>query len=137
MRHLKFTLGGINERPPFNSLITESAAFQFDQSNIPRIRNEIATLIDNLSKIYMAIKELKDAEEKKAKRARKTSALTTCRPASREEAMHAARFTEEATKKESVPYEEDEEVEKEESKKVNEDEDSDKSNGVIGQEWDM
>jgi hypothetical protein len=69
MRHLDFTFGDMNERPPFHSLITRGAAFQFDQSNIPRIREEITSLIDNLSEIYLPIRKKQDEAEKKAKEA--------------------------------------------------------------------
>ena len=71
MRHMDFTLGGITERPPFNSLITHGAAFQFDQASIPRIRKEIASLIDILSKIYLPIRKEQDEAEKRAKAAEK------------------------------------------------------------------
>ena len=71
MRHLDFTLGDMKERSPFNSLITRGAAFQFDQSNIPRIRMEIASLIDKLSEIYLPIRKEQDEAEKRAKAAEK------------------------------------------------------------------
>ena len=71
MRHMDFTLGGITESPPFNSLITHGAAFQFDQASIPRIRKEIASLIDILSKIYLPIRKEQDEAEKRAKAAEK------------------------------------------------------------------
>ena len=69
MRHLDFTFGDMIEHPPFHSLITRGAAFQFDQSNIPRIRKEITSLIDNLSEIYLPIRKKQDEAEKKAKEA--------------------------------------------------------------------
>ncbi len=75
MRHLDFTFGGMNEHPPFKMLITEGPAFQFDQSVIPRIRNEITSLIDNLSKIYLPIRKKLDEAEKKAKQARKRAGV--------------------------------------------------------------
>jgi hypothetical protein len=68
---MDFTLGGITESPPFNSLITHGAAFQFDQASIPRIRKEIASLIDILSKIYLPIRKEQDEAEKRAKAAEK------------------------------------------------------------------
>jgi hypothetical protein len=71
MRHMDFTLGDMKESPPFRSMITEGAAFQFDQSVIPRIRSEIATLIDKLSQIYLPIRKELDEAEKKAKQPRK------------------------------------------------------------------
>ncbi len=70
MRHLDFSLGEMKELPPFKSLITEGAAFQFDQSHIPRIRNEITLLIDRLSKIFLPIRKEQDEAEMKAKQAK-------------------------------------------------------------------
>lgn len=46
MRRKRFTLAGVH------SLITNGLAFQFDMSDIPRIRGEFGVLIDNLSVIY-------------------------------------------------------------------------------------
>ena len=52
MRHLRFTWRG--GRDSFTSLITNSPAFQFDMSEIARIREEMTTLVDNLSKVYLS-----------------------------------------------------------------------------------
>lgn len=68
MRHQKFTYNDIIvDKPAFRSLVTEGPAFQFDMSDIARIRIEIGNLIDNLSKPYLKMKE----EEKKQERAKK------------------------------------------------------------------
>jgi len=68
MRHQKFTWKDICGS--FNSLITRGPAFQFDMFDIARIREEIGTLIDNLSKLYLRMKEQERQEKanKKAKR---------------------------------------------------------------------
>jgi len=58
MRHLRFTWEGYESN--FMSLITNGLAFQFDTSDIARIREEMSTLIDNLSKVYLSL--LKDSE---------------------------------------------------------------------------
>lgn len=71
MRGSDFTLGDMDERPTFNSLITRGVAFQFDQSDIPRIRKEIASLIDNLSDVYLPIRKEQEDAEKRAKAAEK------------------------------------------------------------------
>ena len=57
IRHQKFTLLGMRETPQFLSRITRGAAFQFDMSDIARIREEIGVLIDHLSKHYLLVKE--------------------------------------------------------------------------------
>ena len=66
MRHLKFTREDMNQKPPFKTLITKGSAFQFDMSDIARMREEMKSLINNLSKIYLAIKEQERADKKKA-----------------------------------------------------------------------
>lgn len=71
MRGSDFTLGDMDESPTFNSLITKGVAFQFDQSDIPRIRKEIASLIDNLSDVYLPIRKEQEDAEKRAKAAEK------------------------------------------------------------------
>jgi hypothetical protein len=53
MRHQRFTNADYYEKPRFASLITRGPAFQFDMADIDRIRNEISTLIDNLSVLYL------------------------------------------------------------------------------------
>lgn len=60
MRHQRFTWGDFLEKLSFNSLITKGPAFQFDMFEIARIREEIGTLIDNLSTLY----KKKDSENK-------------------------------------------------------------------------
>lgn len=69
MRNMDFTLDDISDS--FNSSITRGVAFQFDQSDIPRIRREFASLIDNLSEIYLPIRKDQDEAEKRAKDAEK------------------------------------------------------------------
>jgi ElaB/YqjD/DUF883 family membrane-anchored ribosome-binding protein len=66
---MDFTLDDISDS--FNSSITRGVAFQFDQSDIPRIRREFASLIDNLSEIYLPIRKDQDEAEKRAKDAEK------------------------------------------------------------------
>jgi hypothetical protein len=74
MRHQKFTHVDLTERPMMSSLITKGPAFQFDMSDIARIREEIGTLIDNLSPHYLQMKaqeketKKKEAQEKEAKK---------------------------------------------------------------------
>jgi hypothetical protein len=51
MRHHRFTWKGYKDS--FTSLITNSPAFQFDMFEIARIRKEMTTLVDNLSKVYL------------------------------------------------------------------------------------
>jgi len=67
MKHLKFTWDDITEDKPLRTLITCNPAFEFDMADIARIRGEIETLIDNLSKLYLRIKEQEKAK-KRAKR---------------------------------------------------------------------
>ena len=66
MRHLKFTWVDFIER--FKSMITRGPAFQFDMEDIARIREEIGTLINKLSEIYLAMKAEEKKEKKKSKR---------------------------------------------------------------------
>jgi hypothetical protein len=66
MRHLRFTWRGRKEN--FLSLITNSPAFQFDMSQIARIREEMTTLVDNLSKVYLPWLKEQELAERKAKR---------------------------------------------------------------------
>ena len=61
MRNLQFTKEHQNEKPPFSSLITSGSAFQFNMSDIARIRVEMVTLIDNLSQIYQEFSSKKIA----------------------------------------------------------------------------
>jgi len=71
MRHQKFTYSDYQERPPFTSKITRSPAFQFDMSDIDRIREEIATLIDNLSKLFIPCFDKQNKAAREAKRVAK------------------------------------------------------------------
>ena len=71
MRHQKFTRMDYEERPPFTSKITRSPAFQFDMSDIDRIREEIATLIDNLSKPFLKCLDEQNKAAREAKRVAK------------------------------------------------------------------
>lgn len=66
MRHLRFTWEG--RRANFASLITNSTAFQFDMSEIARIRVEMTMLVDNLSKVYLPWLEEQELADRKAKR---------------------------------------------------------------------
>ena len=68
MRHQKFTYCDYFESPPFTSKITRGLVFQFDVSDIDRIREEIATLIDNLSKLYQPRLDEQNEAARKAKR---------------------------------------------------------------------
>ena len=64
MRHQKFTYCDYFESPPFTSKITRGLVFQFDVSDIDRIREEIATLINNLSKLYLVSRFVMDEEKR-------------------------------------------------------------------------
>ena len=66
MRHLRFTWKGCKAN--FLSLITNSSAFQFDMSEIARIREEMTTLVDNLSKVYLPWLKEQELADRKAKR---------------------------------------------------------------------
>jgi hypothetical protein len=70
MRHQRFTRDDYDEKQPFLSLITRGPAFQFDMSDIDRIRGEISTLIDKLSELYLPLLK----EQVEAARAAKRSA---------------------------------------------------------------
>lgn len=63
MRRLKFTWEGIESA--FEALITKGPAFQFNMSDIARMREEMKSLINNLSEIYLVMKERKKADKKK------------------------------------------------------------------------
>lgn len=52
IRQLRFTWDASAQSPPFNTLIVNGPTFQFDVSDIIRIRDEIQTLIDRLSVLY-------------------------------------------------------------------------------------
>ena len=65
MRNLRFTREGYNEN--FVSLITRGKAFQFDMSDIARIRKEMSKLFDNLSKVYLRRLKEQESATKKAK----------------------------------------------------------------------
>merc|ERR1712194_416627 len=62
MRNDKFTWGGGCER--FLTLITKGPAFQFDMSDIARIREEMGILIYNLSIQYLKTKEQGKAKKR-------------------------------------------------------------------------
>ena len=62
MRNQKFTWDDFND--DFNSLVTKGPAFQFDKSDIARIRKEIRKLINNLSKHYLRMKDQEEENEK-------------------------------------------------------------------------
>ena len=66
MRHHRFTWKGY--KAYFVSLITNSPAFQFDMSEIARIREEMTTLVDNLSKVYLLWLKEQELADRKAKR---------------------------------------------------------------------
>ena len=66
MRHLKFTWEDITQH--FEPMITNGLAFQFDMTDIPRIRKEIRTLISNLSVIYLEMMGQEKAEKEKSRR---------------------------------------------------------------------
>jgi len=68
MRNLRFTRDQNNERSPFASLITFGPAFQFGMSDIGRIREEMAALVDKLSKLYLPLLTEQENAAKKAKR---------------------------------------------------------------------
>ena len=77
MRHHRFTWKGY--KAYFASLITNSPAFQFDMSEIARIREEMTTLVDNLSKVYLPwLKEQELADRKAKHGARKRASYLDC-----------------------------------------------------------
>jgi hypothetical protein len=57
MRHRNFNY--YSEKSTFKTLIAMDPAFQFKQSDMKSFRNKIATLISNLSKIYLMLEEIK------------------------------------------------------------------------------
>ena len=65
MRHLRFTWNGCKAN--FKLLITISPAFQFKDSDIARIRKEMTTLVDNLSKVYLPWLKEQELADMKAK----------------------------------------------------------------------
>ena len=71
MRHLKFTWKGVSNR--FKSLITNGSAFQFDMDDVARMRDEIASLIGKLSRIYLDLKKKEKANKKSKHKASKSS----------------------------------------------------------------
>ena len=64
MKHLKFTWNDMKKQ--LKTLITKSPAFRFDMSDVARMRDEMERLINNLSKIYLAMKEREKADKEKA-----------------------------------------------------------------------
>lgn len=79
MRHLKFTWADLCDKTPFKTLITEGPAFQFDMSDLARIRKEIGALIDKLSLLYLRAKE-KEKANKKAKKRQETNRSNEDKP---------------------------------------------------------
>jgi len=72
MRYLRFTWKGYRDGfTSFTSLITNSPAFQFDMSEIARIREEMTTLVENLSKVYLPWLKEQELADRKAKRVAK------------------------------------------------------------------
>ena len=68
--------GAFEKGRRFKALITESPEFDFDMNDIDRIREEMKTLIQELSKVYAPWKQeqdRKEKEEKSAKRAAKAA----------------------------------------------------------------
>jgi hypothetical protein len=57
MRHQNFNT--YSEKSTFKTLIAMDPAFQFKQSDMETFRNKIATLIGNLSKIYLMSDKIK------------------------------------------------------------------------------
>ena len=71
MRDFTITFGdarGDNDTRPFQKVITDSEAFDFDREDIVRIRGELGVLIGRLSTMYTAWKEANDEAEKEAKK---------------------------------------------------------------------
>jgi len=64
MKHLKFTWNDMKKQ--LKTLITKSPAFRFGMSDVARMRDEMERLINNLSKIYLAMKEQEKADKEKA-----------------------------------------------------------------------
>jgi hypothetical protein len=57
IRHQNFNY--YSEKSTFKTLIAMDPAFQFKQSDMESFRNKIATLIGNLSKIYLMSDKIK------------------------------------------------------------------------------
>jgi len=77
MRHHHFTWEGYEDN--FTSLITNGSAFQFDKSEMARIREEMTKLVDNLSKVYLPWLKVQELADEKAKRdARKRASYLDC-----------------------------------------------------------
>jgi len=83
MRNRRITYGaaGVETRPYFRNLITDSPEFNFDMSDIGRVRDELKQLITNLSPKYFEAKakeKLEQDEKRKAKK-RKIQAEATAK----------------------------------------------------------
>ena len=83
MRNRRITYGaaGVETRPYFRNLITDSPEFNFNMSDIGRVRDELKQLITNLSPKYFEAKakeKLEQDEKRKAKK-RKIQAEATAK----------------------------------------------------------
>ena len=86
MRNRRITYGaaGLEERPYFRDLITDSPEFNFNMSDIGRVRDELKQLITKLSPKYFEVKakeKLEQDEKRKAKK-RKIQAEATVKATS-------------------------------------------------------
>ena len=68
LRKKPFTVADIRNK--FVTAITESAEFQFDMSDIARLRQEIRVLIDNLSHEYKILKDRETEDRRRRKEAK-------------------------------------------------------------------
>jgi hypothetical protein len=72
-RHFTYAEAGVGRadmkagKRPFGGLITDSSEFYFDMEDIARIRQEIRTLIERLSKGYLYWKKEKERVEKESR----------------------------------------------------------------------
>ena len=86
MRNRRITYGaaGLETRPYFRGLISDSPEFNFNMSDIGRVRDELKQLITNLSPKYFEVKakeKLEQDEKRKAKK-RKIQAEATVKATS-------------------------------------------------------
>jgi hypothetical protein len=82
LRHRSFSYRNINafgERPKlrFQELITDSPEFSFAMPDIARIRNEMKTLIERLSGVYLPWKQEENRKEKEEKVAEREAKAAT------------------------------------------------------------
>ena len=83
-RRMTYAAAGLETRPYFRGLISDSPEFNFNMSDIGRVRDELKQLITNLSPKYFEVKakeKLEQDEKRKAKK-RKIQAEATVKATS-------------------------------------------------------